>query len=336
MNFSGITDPISQLQQFARLQLGVYPTPLEEAQNFRQALGEDAPRIFLKRDDYTGPGFGGNKVRKLEYFLAQAMSNQAEAVITIGGIKSNHCRVTAAFCAKLGLRCILVLNTPALPPHKPASLFADELYGAEIHLVQSREERKATLQRLAQQLRDEGVNVCEVPLGASTPLGALGYVAAMQELAGQWAALPFNLDYIFHSSSSCGTQAGIVAGSQLFGLQNTRVIGISPDDATAAIAPEVAEIIQGIGALLEVEIRHDPITVLDDYIGAGYGISTPESEEAIRLLARTEGIVLDPTYTAKAMAALIDWVRKGSLTKDDTVLFWHTGGQLALFDAPTK
>ena len=322
-----------RLAQFVRLQMGVYPTPLEEAHRCRQFLGDNAPRLFVKRDDYTGPGFGGNKVRKLEYFLAQALADKAEAVITIGGIKSNHCRVTAAFCAKLGLRCILVLNTPTLPTPKPASLFADELYGAEVHLVTSREERKATMQRLAQQLRQEGVNVCEVPLGASTPLGALGYVAAMQELAGQLASLQISLDYIFHASSSCGTQAGIVVGSQLFGLENTRVIGVSPDEKAETIAPEVAEIIQGIGTLLATEIPHEPITVLDEYIGAGYGISTPASEAALQLLARTEGIMLDSTYTAKAMAALLEWISRGHLTRNDTVLFWHTGGQLALFDA---
>ncbi|MFN7931560.1 MAG: D-cysteine desulfhydrase family protein [Blastocatellia bacterium] len=322
-----------KLSAFPRLRLGQYPTPLEELPRLRAALGPRAPRIFIKRDDYTGPGFGGNKVRKLEYVLAEARADEADAVITIGGIKSNHCRITAALCAKLGLRCLLVLNTPAVPPMTPASLWLDELYGAEIHLVTDRHERRATMQRLAEELRVDGLNVYEVPLGASTPLGALGYVRAMQELGEQLDAQLIKPDAIFHASSSCGTQAGIIAGGQLFGLENTRIIGVSPDEPASAIASEVADLVAGIGRLLGVKIRHDAVTVLDEYIGDGYGISTPETDAAIRLLARTEGIVLDSTYTAKAMAALLDWVERGKFNASDTLVFWHTGGQMALFDA---
>ena len=326
-------DALEKLDSFPHLRWGFYPTPIEELSRLRAALGSNAPRLFIKRDDYTGPGFGGNKVRKLEYFLAQAISENAEAVITIGGIRSNHCRVTAAFCAKLGLRCILVLNAATPPPHKPASLFLDELYGAEIHLVSSREERTATMKSLAQQLRAEGLNVCEVPLGASTALGALGYVNAMSEVAAQLEAMSVKVDYMFHSSSSGGTQAGIVAGAQLTGLSNAQVIGVSPDDSSQAIESEISSIIRGIGALLAVDSLNDQVTVLDEFIGEGYGISTPESQSAIKLLARTEGIVLDPTYSAKAMAALLDWIERGKFSSTETVLFWHTGGQLALFNA---
>lgn len=327
-------EPISpKLLEFPRLYLGHYPTPIEELPRLRAALGSNAPRLFIKRDDYTGPGFGGNKVRKLEYVLAQALADRCEAVITIGGIKSNHCRVTAACCAKLGLRCILVLNAATPPEHKPASLFVDELYGAEIHLVSSREERKATMKTLTEKLRATNVNVCAVPLGASTPLGALGYVSAMQELAAQLEAMDVNVDSIFHASSSGGTQAGILAGAQLFDLANAQIIGVSPDDTSESIAADVSAIIGGIGELLDVDSLNPQATVLDEYIGAGYGIGTPESDVAIKLLAHTEGIVLDPTYSAKAMAALLDWIQQGKLTTNDTVLFWHTGGQLALFDA---
>ncbi|MBS1806993.1 MAG: D-cysteine desulfhydrase family protein [Acidobacteria bacterium] len=327
------TEPMRTLKEIPRLAMGFYPTPIEELPRLREALGKNAPRLFIKRDDYTGPGFGGNKVRKLEYVLAQALADEVEVVITIGGIKSNHCRATAAFCARLGLRCILVLNSPAAPSYKPANLFLDELYGAEVHLVTSREERKATMARLAQELRESGVRVAAIPLGASTPLGALGFVSAMQELAQQLSSFADKPNYIFHASSSCGTQAGIVAGAQLAGLSDIKIAGVSPDEAASTIAPEVAEIIRGIGRILKTEIPHEPILVLDDYIGEGYGISTPESSAALRLVAKTEGVVLDPTYTAKAMAGLLDWIRTGKLTRDDTVLFWHTGGQLALFAA---
>lgn len=322
---------LEKLQSCPHLTWGNYPTPLEEMPRLRASLGQNSPRLFIKRDDYTGPGFGGNKVRKLEYFLAQAVAEQCDVVITIGGIKSNHCRVTAAFCARLGLRCILVLNAPALPPHKPASLWADEMYGAEIHLVSDREERKVTMQRLAERLRAEGQKVCEIPLGASTPLGALGYIAAMQELKEQISRAHLSFDYLFHSSSSGGTQAGISAGCQLLALGEMRVIGVSPDDPAESIAAEVSAIIRGLGELLCVPPLNTEATVLDAYIGAGYGIGSPESEAAIQLLARTEGIILDPTYSAKAMAALLHWIQLGKLTASDTVLFWHTGGQLAHF-----
>ncbi|HZS08698.1 MAG TPA: D-cysteine desulfhydrase family protein [Blastocatellia bacterium] len=328
-----------KLRSFPRLDFGHYPTPIEEMPRLRAALG-GGPRLLVKRDDYTGPGFGGNKVRKLEYYLARAQADGAEAVITMGGEKSNHCRVTAALCARLGLRCLLVLNPAAVsyPSLKPASLALDELFGAEIHRVGNRQERITTAQALAEKLRREGVRVCEIPLGASTPLGALGFVSAIGETAAQLNATSERVDYIFHSSSSGGTQAGIVAGCQIFGLEDIRVIGVSPDDPSASISAEVGGIIRGIGEIFglpEGSLR-DEVTVLDEFIGPGYGISTPESEAAIELVARTEGIILDPVYTAKAMAALIDWISKGKLTDKDTVLFWHTGGQLAMFYRPVE
>jgi D-cysteine desulfhydrase family pyridoxal phosphate-dependent enzyme len=329
---------IERLHNFPHLRLGHYPTPLEELPRLRQALGPRAPRLFIKRDDYTGPGFGGNKVRKLEYYLARAKSDGAEIVITMGGEKSNHCRVTAAMCARLGLRCVLVLNDAAVsyPSLRPASLYLDELFGAEIHRVSNRQERISTAQKLAEELRARGKKVCAIPLGASTPLGALGFVSAIEETVAQMKALNLNVDYIFHSSSSGGTQAGIVAGAQLFELGHTQIIGVSADDSSASIGAEVGRIIRGIGDLLELPegALRDEVIVLDEFIGAGYGIPTPEAEEAIALVARTEGVTLDPVYTAKAMAGLLDWIRKGKLTETETVLFWHTGGQLALFYKP--
>jgi D-cysteine desulfhydrase family pyridoxal phosphate-dependent enzyme len=330
---------IERLHSFPCLNFGFYPTPVEELPRLREALG-GGPRLFIKRDDYTGPGFGGNKVRKLEFYLAKARAEGAEVVITMGGEQSNHCRVTAALCARLGLRCILVQNPAAVtyPSLAPSSLYLDELFGAEIHRVSNREERIATARAIAERLRGEGVRVCEVPLGASTPLGALGFVAAIEETAAQLRSLNLNADYIFHSTSSGGTQAGIMAGCKLFGLESTRVVGISADDPAAAISSEVGRIIRGLGEMLALPegALRDEVAVLDELIGAGYGIPTPESEEAIALLARTEGIVLDPVYTAKAMAGLIAQIRAGKISADQTVLFWHTGGQLALFYRPIE
>jgi D-cysteine desulfhydrase len=337
MEMRNIQPARDRYEAVPRLSYGHYPTPIEELPRLRQALGAKAPRLFIKRDDYTGPGFGGNKVRKLEYVLAKAVAEGAEVAITSGGVKSNHARVTAALCAKLGMRCVLVLNSAAVMPEglNPASLSVDEMFGAEIVRVSRREERAPTVEAIAEKLRGEGRNVVVIPIGASIPLGALGYVRAVQETKSQLEAMNLKLDYIFHSSSSGGTQAGIVAGCQLFDWRDAQVIGVSPDDSSASISEEVSQIIRGIGAMLGAELEED-VTVLDQYVGEGYGVSSPEGDEAIELLTRTEGVVLDPVYTAKAMAALIDWIRTGRLSENDNVLFWHTGGQLALFYTPEK
>jgi D-cysteine desulfhydrase family pyridoxal phosphate-dependent enzyme len=337
MEPSKIERAIGRFNAIPRLNYGVYPTPIEEAPRFREALGGGAPRVFIKRDDYTGPGFGGNKVRKLEYVLAKAVADGAEVVITSGGVKSNHARVTAAMCARLGLRCVLVLNSAAVAHEglKPASLAVDELFGAEVVRVDSREERTTTVESVAEKLRSDGKKVAVIPVGASIPLGALGFVRAIQETKAQFEAMNTRIDYIFHSSSSGGTQAGIVAGRQLFDWCEAQVVGVSPDDLSASISEEVGKIIRGVGDALGAQLCED-VTVLDEYVGAGYGVPSAQGDEAIELLARTEGLILDPVYTAKAMAALIDRVRKGKLTENDNVMFWHTGGQLALFYVPEK
>ncbi len=336
----------SHLDSIARLSFGCYPTPIEELTRLRATLRTEVgacPRLFIKRDDYTGAGLGGNKVRKLEYVLAQAVADGAEVVITTGGEKSNHARVTAMLCARLGLRCILVANpaTPGtVPPGlQPASLYVNELVGAEIHRIQNRTERASAVATIAARLRAAGKRVVEVPLGASVPLGALGYVRAMVEVKAQCDALGLQPNYLFHASSSGGTQAGMLVGAQLNGFEETQILGVSPDDASAEIAANVEAIARGAYDLLNLAAPfslHERTMVLDDYIGDGYGIPTAASTEALQLLAATEGIVLDPVYTAKAMAALLDWIRRGKFSANDTILFWHTGGQLALFLTPAQ
>lgn len=337
MKQQNIQQAITRFGAVPYLNFGHYPTPIEKLPRFRQALGRNAPRVFIKRDDYTGPGFGGNKVRKLEYVLAKAVADDAEVVITSGGVKSNHARVTAAMCARLGLRCVLVLNSAAVTHEglKPASLAVDGLFGAEVIRVDNREERATMVESASEKLRSEGKKVAVIPIGASIPLGALGFVRAVQETKGRLEAIDTRIDYIFHSSSSGGTQAGIVAGCQLFDWREVKIVGVSPDDPSASISEEVGKIIRGVGEALGAQLSED-VTVLDEYVGAGYGVPSAPGREAIELLARTEGVILDPVYTAKAMAALIDWVRKGKLTENDNVMFWHTGGQLALFYEPEK
>ena len=281
-----------------------------------RALG--GPRLFIKRDDYTGPGFGGNKVRKLEFVLGAAQSEGADVVLTMGGINSNHARVTAALAAQAGFECHLILSGEITGT--PASLYLDELFGAKIHRVADGKDRTPAMQRIANELRAAGRKPCEIPLGASTPLGALGYVRAATEIS----AAGMRFDAIFHSTSSGGTQAGLVAGLDM------RVIGVSADDQADKISARVRAIAHGAAALLGKTIAPE-IEVDDRFIGAGYGAPTEESEEAIRLFARYEGIVLDPVYTAKAAAGMIARIRAGEFTEAHTVLFLHTGGQLALF-----
>lgn len=326
-----------RLEEIPRLDLSHAPTPIEELPRLRAALG-GGPRILIKRDDYLGPGFGGNKVRKLEYLLAAAKRDGAEVVITCGGVKSNHARVTAALCARVGLECALVLNPAAVSyaGSAPASLHVDRLYGAKVHLIGSRDEREPMMESLAARYRQEGRRVAVIPLGASVPEGALGLVRAAAEVEEQLAQRQVRVDRLFHCSSSGGTQAGLVIGREIFPGLADAVVGISPDGSAAEITATVAAIASGVARLLGVEnaALGAKISVDDRYLGDGYGIPSPAGAEALALVARTEGVLLDPVYSAKAMAGLIDQIRRGQIGDDQTVLFWHTGGQLALFYVP--
>jgi 1-aminocyclopropane-1-carboxylate deaminase/D-cysteine desulfhydrase-like pyridoxal-dependent ACC family enzyme len=244
-------------------------------------------------------------------------------------VQSNSARVVAAVAARMGLKCALVLNG-ARPDRPTANALLDGLLGAEVHYVESRAERAPTMARLAEALRREGRRPYEIPLGASTPLGALGFVRAVGEMVQQ-GIVP---DVIVHSTSSGGTQAGLVAGCTLHGLP-TRVLGISADDPADAIGASVRDIIAGMGGLLGVSgpdlASARGIEVDDAHVGDGYGVPSAASREAVDLLARHEAMFVDHTYTAKALAGLIHHVRRGSFAPGQTVLFWHTGGQVGLF-----
>lgn len=307
--------------------LAPYPTAVEELFRLRAALG-GGPRLLIKRDDTIGFAFGGNKVRKMRLVAADAVRHQADTLITSGGIQSNHARVTAAAAAKLGLHCVLVANGE--PPARPtANALLDRLLGAEVRYVAAREARAAAVAEAADELRRAGRRPYVIPVGASTPLGAAAFVQAIEELFEQIDPP----DVIVHATSSGGTQAGVVAGCQL-ARAKTRVIGISADEPSSSLARDIRRIIDGVPALLGVDrtaLEGAAVEVDDRYVGEGYGIPTEASREAIDLLARTEAIFLDPTYTAKAMAGLIAAVRRGDFRKDECVLFWHTGGQVALF-----
>lgn len=323
---------VERFESIPRLALGHYPTPLEKLPRLRAALGPNAPKLFMKRDDLTGPGCGGNKVRKLEYVLAEAQGAGADTVITCGGVRSNHCRATAMLAAKLGLDCVLVQNQPSTAyPAKPASLAIEEWVGTRIVPVYDRLQRTSMMEQVAAEVRAAGRHPYIIPLGASTPLGALGFVSAVSELAAQMDAIELrSFDSIFFSSSSGGTHAGLAVGAELFLRPDTDLIGVSPDDPKESIQSTVASIIEGMSDRLGVAFDTS-VSVLDEFVGAGYGIESEAGHEALSLVARTEGILLDPVYTAKAMAAWIAAIRRGTYTSKQNLLFWHTGGQMALF-----
>ncbi|HVT38225.1 MAG TPA: pyridoxal-phosphate dependent enzyme, partial [Gemmatimonadaceae bacterium] len=245
-----------------------------------------------------------------------------------GGVQSNHARATAATAAKLGLHCVLIANG-AKPATPRANALLDELLGAEIEYIPSRNERDRAMQGALHRLTGEGRKPYAIPLGASTPLGALAFARAVGELLAQTEPP----DVIIHATSSAGTQAGLVAGCALNGL-GTRVMGVSADDPADEIARKVRELVAGVATLLGVcgnVLTDTPVSVDAEFVGAGYGIPTPASLEAQRLAARTEALFVDNTYTAKALAALIAYVRAGRFRGRETVLFWHTGGQVGIF-----
>lgn len=309
------------------LPLADSPSPCEELHRLRGALQCPA-RLLMKRDDSIAFAFGGNKVRKLRFVAAHAKASGADTLITTGSVQSNHARVTAAVAAKLGMKCILVVNG-VRPVHATGNTLLDQLLGAEIRYVVGREDRAVEMQRAADDTRDRGGVPFLIPLGASTPLGAVAFVAAIDELRHQIDPP----DIIVHSSSSGGTQAGLVAGCVVAGWP-TQVIGISADEPTASLEATVRSLLAGLEKLLGCrngQFASASVVVDDKFVGEGYGKPTAASREAIGVLARNEAIFLDPTYTAKAMAGLLARARHGEFTDGSTVLFWHTGGQVGLF-----
>lgn len=309
--------------------LATLPTPLYPLAGLSEHLG--GPRLFIKRDDLTGFAFGGNKVRKAEFFLAAARAAGTDTLITCGGLQSNHCRVIAAAAARSGMGCHLVLSGQR-PRALTGNVWLGRLFGAELHFVASRADRAPTMEALARELEARGRRPYVIPLGGSTPLGAYAYVEAVREFASQCLTLGIEAAAIVHASSSGGTQAGLLVGSRFANLR-TRVIGVSADETARDLTRMVEEIAQPLADRLELpRPRREEIEVLDDYVGDGYEIPTAASEEATRLFARLEGIVLDGTYSAKAAAGFIDLIRRGRWGPADTVCFWQTGSQLALFE----
>jgi D-cysteine desulfhydrase len=313
-----------------RRTLGFFPTPLMELPRLSARLG--GPRLLMKRDDQSGLALGGNKTRKLEYLVGAALAGGCDTLVTGGAAQSNHCRQTAAAASACGLACHLVLGGE--PPAEPAgNLLLDELLGAVIHWA-GPHRKGETIPELVAELRRAGRRPYLIPYGGSSAVGALGFVAAVAELKSQLA--PFgDISHIVFPSSSGGTQSGLMVGARRHGL-SAALVGIGIDKGEAGEGPfddHVLQLVNETARLLGMDgnFERDEVIVNPGYVGAGYGVVGELERRAIRLTAETEGILLDPVYTGRAMGALIDLIARGAFSREQTVLFWHTGGSPALF-----
>lgn len=319
------------LDTIPRIPLAHLPTPLEAAPRLGAAIG--LPGLWMKRDDCTGLAMGGNKARKLEYLMADAQARGADVVLTTGGVQSNHARMTAAAACRLGMQALLFLADPE-PDAARGNLLLDRLLGAEVRFAPgiSYPEMETRMEAAAAELRAAGRRPYIIPVGGSTPLGCLGYVRAVAELAEQASRSGLRVDAMGVAAGSTGTLSGILLGGRLF-MPETRVYGISVSPPVDRGRRKCAGIIAEAARVLGVDWAPAPdeVPIYDDWLGPGYGVPTPEGQDAIRLAARTEGCLLDPVYTGKALAGIRGLAERGELRAGETVVFWHTGGAPALF-----
>lgn len=308
------------------------PTPLEPLERLSRELG--GPRIWVKRDDCTGLAGGGNKTRKLEFLLGDALDRGADTVLTAGAVQSNHARQTAAACARLGPRCELFLKEAA--PGRGESyghsgnVLLDRILGAKVSILPSPSDAESAMEERAEALRGKGRKPYAIPVGGSNAVGALGYVECARELSAQADGIGLRIDAVVHASASHGTQAGLAVGLAVAGTE-TRLIGIGVSGSPQRARANVERIAAATCERLSSPPRFAEIEVNGRFIGEGYGIPTPEGLAAIRLLARLEGLLLDPVYTGKAMAGLVGMIREGRFGPDENIVFLHTGGWPALF-----
>jgi D-cysteine desulfhydrase family pyridoxal phosphate-dependent enzyme len=307
-----------------------FPTPLQKMPRLSKVLG--GPRLFVKRDDMTDLAFGGNKARKLEFLFADAKNKGADVMIATGAVQSNCACMVAAAARRLGMKPVLVLVGKE-PDDYDGNLFLDKLLSAEIKFVDdSGPHVEDLMNSLAEEFKAKGHKPYIIPVGASVPLTVPGYALAMEELVNQFREIGETIDYVVCACGTGGTQAGLILGAKLLDVE-TKILGVNVFAIKADASKQIAQLINGSAGLLGVDLSIVPeeVTVFDDYIKEGYGVLNNEVTEAIKLVAETEGIFLDPVYTGKAMVALIDLIKKGYFRKDDNVVFFHTGGLPALF-----
>lgn len=330
-----INELLSKISKIPRVNLVNLPTPLQALPRLSETL--NGPRLWIKRDDCTGLALGGNKERKTEFALADALSKHADVVITTGDIQSNHSRATAAATKKLGLKAILVLRGKK-PKNYIGNLLLDYLLDVDIRFVQVNwQEVRPVMEEIAEEVKKEGHVPYIIPAGASYPVGAVSYVNAMAEVLAQASEIGVKINHLVHAAGSGGTQAGLVLGNKILET-NVQVLGICVEPGGDHLAKKTAEVACGAAKVLGLEETVDlnDVILIEDYVGQGYGVLTKEVTEAIKLLAQTEGILLDPVYTGKAMAGLIDMIRQKRFKKNDNVIFIHTGGTPALFVYNTR
>ena len=318
------------LEKFKRIKLGHFPTPIEHLKNITKYL--DGPNIFIKRDDCTGLATGGNKTRKLEFLIPDAIKNKAELIVTVGAVQSNHARQTAAACALMGLKCLIILEQRLKnPPEsymKSGNVFLDKLFGAEVKVCPKNEGVTEYSEKLIKDIKSKGTNVYFIPGGGSNPVGALGYVECLNEIIQE--NKKYNFSQIVHATGSAGTQAGLLAGRKYFNC-DIPVTGICVRHKKDIQVDKVYTEAKNTCEKLHCNILNkSDVIVYDDYIGPGYGEPTEEMKEATKLLARKEAILLDPVYSGKAFAGLIGLIKNKKFTRDDNVLFIHTGGAVSL------
>lgn len=316
--------PPSLPYDIPRTNIAHLPTPIEPLPRLSQLLG--GPELWIKRDDQTGLATGGNKTRKLEFFIADAMKDGCEMVLTRGAGQSNHCRQTAAAAARTGLKCKLILSGSP-PPDASGNFLLDLLFGAQITWTEGEDPDKV-LERELQAARNDGLKPYLIPYGGSNEVGVYAYVSAMDELASQ--GNEFNR--IVFASSSGGTQAGMVLGAQLTGFRG-EIVGISVDEHASVLRRRILDLITRTASWLgtDVEVEESHILVEDGFIGGGYAVLSDLERDAIKTFAQAEGILLDPVYTGRAAGGMIELIRTGKISPDERVLFWHTGGIPAIF-----
>lgn len=322
------------LARFPRRFIAHLPTPLERLDRLSKELG--GPEIWIKRDDCTGLSTGGNKTRKLEFLMAEAELEGADMVITQGATQSNHARQTAAFAAKLGIPCHILLEdrtgSDNANYNTNGNVLLDHLHGATTEILPGGTDMAAEMEAVAEKMRADGKTVYIIPGGGSNPTGALGYVNCAFELLGQVNNSNLKIDHIVHATGSAGTQAGLITGLKAINA-NISLLGIGVRAPKALQEENVYKLALATAEKLGCPgiVQREDVVANTDYVGEGYGIPTQSGIEAIRMFAELEGILLDPVYSAKGAAGLIDLIRKGVFSKDERIVFIHTGGSVALF-----
>jgi D-cysteine desulfhydrase family pyridoxal phosphate-dependent enzyme len=323
----------SRLAAFPRLGLANLPTPLEPMRRLTAHLG--GPRLWVKREDATGLGFGGNKLRKLDYVLHDALASGADVLVSGGVVQSNSQRQVAAAAAKLGLACHLAVYHGRLAPPTPeyetsGNALLNRLFGAHLHDVPWTGDRNAAIEELASRLRQEGRRPYVVPYGVSNPLGAIGYASTIMEIAEQSQALGIRPAAIVHCTGSAGTQAGLLVGASV-AMPETRIVGIDIDAEPERVRTDIVAYARAAADLIGTGFEESLVEVVAGHAGPAYGVPHAATLEAIRLAGALEAMPVDPVYSGKGLAGLIALVRGGRWPPDADVIFIHTGGAPALF-----